>query len=63
MKSRIAAFAGLLLSVTGFIMNWIEQGVVSKNSVPLLVMMYMLSHCVRAVFAHYKAVDIGDKER
>jgi len=62
-RSRIAASTGLLLSLTLFAVNWITQGFVSKNSLPLLIMMFMLFHSVRAVFARSSAVDIGENQK
>jgi len=62
-KSRIAASTGLMLSITGFIGNWVTQGFTSKSCIQCLIMVWILACSARAVFAHHKAVGAERNEK
>lgn len=54
-KSRIAASAGLVFSLTGFIASWVTDGLTSKNSAQYFFAAWMLAQSVRAIFAYHRA--------
>jgi hypothetical protein len=53
-KFRVAPVAGLVLSVYGFIGNWVTQGFTNKTAIIMVVDVWMFIQATRGIFAYHK---------